>query len=205
MHVRHLIAVEADSEEDVEAVVEDALSGYGNGDVWDWYEIGGRWPDTLPNGKNFMCCAENPVQFMEAVAKSLSSRWRDWQELRDKLIGSPVPPEKVNDYSWWPVEEGELEGAAERISESNRETAEQFTQLLKGERPPLWQELLPRGTGAGLLGHYLYKFGKLTAGYYCFDSYFYDGESGSVDVPYLWERCGEAPERQWLAVVDLHN
>ena len=44
MHYLHIIAVEAEDKEDALDSATEALHGYGDGDVYDWYDnTGGRW------------------------------------------------------------------------------------------------------------------------------------------------------------------
>tara|TARA_Y100000034_G_C6575114_1_gene249355 strand:- start:28 stop:198 length:171 start_codon:yes stop_codon:yes gene_type:complete len=52
---------------------------------------------------------------------------------------------------------------------------------------------------------YLKKFAEFVLGTYTFDSGFFDGEAGTTEDSYLWERCEDNPEVQWLVLVDLHN
>ena len=47
MHKGIILLVKTKNKEDVLSLVEQFLEPYGNGDVWDWYQIGGRWNNTL--------------------------------------------------------------------------------------------------------------------------------------------------------------
>jgi hypothetical protein len=43
MHFNHIVVVKANDKKDAIQKAEEFLEPYGKGDVWDWFEIGGRW------------------------------------------------------------------------------------------------------------------------------------------------------------------
>jgi hypothetical protein len=47
MHKGVICLTKATDKQDAISNVESFLESYGDGKVWDWYEIGGRWSDTL--------------------------------------------------------------------------------------------------------------------------------------------------------------
>lgn len=47
MHKGVILLVKADSREDATEKVDDFMVPYGDGDVWDWWRIGGRWMNQL--------------------------------------------------------------------------------------------------------------------------------------------------------------
>lgn len=49
MHKGVILLTKAKNREEAKAKAEEFLEPYGDGDVWDWYVIGGRWSGTLDN------------------------------------------------------------------------------------------------------------------------------------------------------------
>lgn len=47
MHKGVILLVKTRDKEEILSLVDQFLEPYGNGDVWDWYQIGGRWNNTL--------------------------------------------------------------------------------------------------------------------------------------------------------------
>jgi len=207
MHARHLIAVEADTEEEAIAAAEEGLEGYGHGDVWDWKEVGGRWENTLPNGKNVMCYTEDKQAFLYAVGRSLLTRRDEWLRLRNLLIGERLTASDMEDIGFFgePLDTEDKAEWAERMTEENNKIAASFRRAIALDHPPCWQDAEAEGVDS-MLGHYLYKFGKHTAGYYAHDSYFFDVAWGGPEGRDLYKRCGGSDQgRQWIVVMDLHN
>jgi hypothetical protein len=206
MHVVHLIAVVADCEEDAIAAAEQAIEGYGNGDVWDWFEVGGRW-DGLLNDKNALCYLESPDAFREAVANALKYRNNEFCNLRDKIAGTQITAEDIDDTNGFglPIDPEKKAEVAENLNKSNKESKFAFDKLMEAKSLEHYHARQDLGFNAHMVGYYLRKLGTLAADYYCFDSYFYDGDYGSTSPDNLWERCGNDPGQQWLVVVDLHN
>ena len=52
MHKGVILLVKSENKDNVNGLVEEFMEPYGNGNVWDWYVIGGRWSGTL-SGKHF--------------------------------------------------------------------------------------------------------------------------------------------------------
>ena len=204
MHTVHLVAVRAEEEEDAIGMVEHALSPYGNGDVWDWYEIGGRW-DGMLGGSNIICYEDDPTVFMSALRNADAYQTKMFREVRDMLTGRDVLPSEVpDDYSVFGLAvDKPKEDIAEMITERNKAACAKAEESLLLDRPP-------ENYDFAMCAYYLRKFSNLLGGYYCWDSGFLDGVEASTSQRYLHERLnnediGGGPDEQWLVVVDLHN
>ena len=199
MHVVHLIAVVAQDEVEATAKAASAIESFGEGNVWDWFEEGGRWAGML-NGKNVLCAQDDPEAFKKFVEGALKSRDNYFCTLRNKIIGKEVTEEEVPDDIWGiPIQD--KKEAAKRTTEQNKQEMGQFLNALR-------LDSLPRDAHSfefEMIGHHLYSLGKLMAGYYCFDSFFYDGEAAATQPQYLFERLEKEPEKQWIVAMDLHN
>jgi hypothetical protein len=58
MHKGVILLIKCDNEDTAEALANDFLESYGEGYVWDWYEIGGRWKDIFGNNKPILSLSE---------------------------------------------------------------------------------------------------------------------------------------------------
>ena len=206
MHTIHLIAVRADDEESAIAAAEYALEPYGDGDVWDWYAVGGRWEGFL-GGKNVLCYEDDPVTFMEALHNARFIQEARFREVRDLLTGRVVSPEEIpDDYNVFglKVERSKEEIAAD-ITERNQVACGKLQDALKLGRPP-------EGYEFAMTSYYLRRFTNLLGGHYCWDSAFYDAVEASTGQNYILDRIndedknnGGGLDEQWLVAIDLHN
>jgi hypothetical protein len=200
-----VIAVEADTEEEAIEAAESAIDGYGEGDVWDWHEVGGRWDGHLA-GKNVVCYAHDKPSFIAGVSRALESRNSEFRNLRDKLAGTVVTAEESDDHNHFGFPIKDPVGHAQRITESNLQGKAAFDKLMACETIEEYDAQHQKGDASHfMLGYYLRKLGTLVSDSYCFDAMFWDGAYGSSQTEDLWERCEKDPERQWLVVMDLHN
>lgn len=205
MHIVHLIAVEADDDDEAIEAAEAGIEDYGNGDVWDWYQIGGRWEGHL-DGENTCCAAKKPQIFTAALDSVAKAQERHFKELQDRFTGRQIVIKDVPDYALgFPI--SDKKGCAERISESNVSMKKTFDMMLGAKDLKTWK-FLAQGQGADgyMLGYYLRQLAKACSGdSYHFDAYFWDTLEYTSWVDATRQRAATNPERQWLVTVDLHN
>ena len=213
MHVLHVIAVEADDAEDARVEAESAIEPYGDGQVWDWYEVGGRW-DGVFDGSNMLNYAKNPEGFRAALKRVRDNQNSEFCEALDTVLGRTVEAGDVDDHVFGiPIDD--KEEVAKRRTESNREWGDLWKRLANQKVLPIYDPEFRAGPDnvqnlagpahMGMLGHYLIKLGNLVGGNYTFNSYYYDASWGGTETARALERCETAPERQWLVAIDLHN
>ena len=180
MHYIHLIAVEADNSEEAIKKAEQALSPYGGGDVWDYYEVGGRWNGEL-EGKNTLCYSENS----DAFVKHLDSMkgFRNFQLTKDLNLLKGVEDEDNDVIN----------------TDYRKQIADDFQKIMDLTEVP------EKFGSVGMAGYYLYKIGMLISDIYHEQSHFFDAVWGVPNFENVLTRCEKSPERQWLVVVDLHN
>ena len=209
MHKGVMLIVKADDADDAKSKVEEFLEGY-NGDVWDWYVIGGRWSGTLNKlNEKFMTAAK---KFMgkkyEVKPKELMLTNERLEECADdlKAIWEKIGGTGKNPFARTGADDiMPLSECAEIVKKWKRDLVKEaniaFRQLCihrKKER-----EARKRGekycgsTSAYYAG--LYK--EALYDNFCFDSNTYDID-GSTNDP--TEALG-SPEGRWVVMVDLHN
>jgi len=193
MHVHHLIAVVAESEDEAASVVESFLEGY-EGSVWDWYEIGGRWSGAFGDGRDILCAEGNLERFMEMVDGGIASRLGEIRDLRRYLIGDDGSEDSYDPLGFGAPNTPE---AKSYRAQHYLESAMLFAEMLRSDEPddPRFE----------MLGWRLRKLGSLLSDYYLFDSMFFDAEAHTGRKDALVERVATSPGTQWLVSVDLHN
>jgi hypothetical protein len=82
MHKGVICLTKATDKEDAISNVESFLESYGDGKVWDWYEIGGRWGGTLGSNGDSILLTEC-VAIVEEWKQDLEA---EADELWDKMI-----------------------------------------------------------------------------------------------------------------------
>jgi hypothetical protein len=205
MHVIHLIAVEAEDEEEAVDTAESALGPYGDGDVWDWYAVGGRWDGYL-GGENACCYGKNPAVFLSALQKAEEFQNADFREMRDHLTGRRVPAREVgNSVIGIPIGPDHKAEVAERISARNAQSKEVFGYLKKAKTLMEFDILAKDNPETFLFGWYLKRLGQHLMGNYHFESYFLDTVEHTTRFGPLRQRTADDPMHQWLVAVDLHN
>lgn len=213
MHVLHLIAVEADSEEEAIMEAEAAIDGYGEGRVWDWFEVGGRWSGlfgTTSDGesKNVLAYSDDPVQFEESLSRCDASQNREFCETLDKIFGRNVFPEDARDFFGRDLSQSEREEMAERVTRSNEATGKAFESLRTMSEMPTSSACptqVPFTSDPYHLGYLLKKLGKQLTREYDFNAYFWDRIEWTTSTGPARERCEEEPSKQYLVALDLHN
>jgi hypothetical protein len=188
MHTVIFLAVEASDENEAREVVDGWME---ETDLGDWWEIGGRWSGAL-GGRDVICAADSPTAFMEAVDQMLAVRLERINELRQRFVG-PDPDLAISNMFGFPIDDVEV--VTQRVHDRYRQEAAEFARLLESRD-------LPQST---LLGHHLWKFGALVAGYANVDAAVYDITYGSSDMAAIRERVSENPAEQFLVVVDVHT
>jgi hypothetical protein len=181
MHYLHLIAVEVDNHEEAVAEAESAVEPFGDGRVWDWYEVGGRWEGYF-DGKDSVCCGNDPDQFQKALEWIEQTDAQECGRLVDELAGNKVAADEVPDY-YLGIPVQDKEGYAQRTSEDNCNQANVLRKLLKEGVPALDDRERLR------IGVTLYDLGGRLLDRYTSDSHYYDAVGWSSDTRWgRWRR-----------------
>ena len=193
MHYVHLVLVQAEEESQAIEEAEYAISEYGDGHVWDWYTVGGRWEGYL-KGKNVLCYADDPEFFRENLRIIKNHQDKEYRELVANLTGALVSAEQVSDHIFGlPVVD--KAAVAEEKTRRNKCFAEVWQKVLTAKEIPRLDNNL------GMLGYFLRKLSLILTGDYYTSSGFWDSE--------LYKSYPD-PERayyenDYLVVIDIHN
>ena len=190
MHVLQLIAVEAPDADGAVAAAGEFLDPY-HDEVFDYYDIGGRW-DGLFDGASTWCAAEDLPRFLDHVDTAVAGRHAAMRDLRRWLVGPDGTGEVHAPFRSEPDA-----GVRARIDAAHVESAALFTEAMSVP--------CPEDPRFEMLGYRMLNLGRLMAGYYTFESRYFDAVYGSPSPAHVRERVVDDPASQWLVVVDLHN
>jgi hypothetical protein len=213
VHTVHIIASEGADAGDARAAAENGIEAYGNGNAWDWYEVGGRWDgligatgtteeDGLP-GVTQLCYAENPELFNETINNAINGRTADLLEALQAIRGDVISADEVP-CQFMGVPTKDRQGTAQAVSEQNAAYSAEWQKLLACNTADELEALVG-GFHHHMMFYKVYKLMEGLLGHYSFDSRFYDVESGTIGREYVDERKGTDPSKQWITVFDLHN
>ncbi len=92
MHKGVILLTQAVTKEEAKDNVEHFLEPYGNGDVWDWYVIGGRWSGVLNlKAKEFWKTAKKECppthEKLGYSNKDVEKYSKEFQEIWDRIEG----------------------------------------------------------------------------------------------------------------------
>lgn len=197
MHFNHILAVVAADENEARDVAGQFLDSYGDGKVWDWYEVGGRWQGSL-DGADILKYSDKPEVFKAAVEGAVKGIDREFRSGIRKMTGRVTTAEEI----------GELEFLGELTSEEQRkgiaERTTQYDQAISKNLAEVATEE-DRNRVDMMAAYYLQKVANILTREYTSDAYFYDTDAYTTDPKYVFERCEKDPDHQFLVSVDLHN
>ena len=205
MHKGVILLVEASDKEEALNEVESFLEPYGEGFVWDWYQIGGRWNNTLaPKDKLDM--------FKEKCDSILSKNEHGW--LTQNEIDSK---QELLQKAW---EECGLEGNNNYCNHYNLpedgnvydivplkdciDVVKEWCKDLDKEREELWNKLVQAKEESkegkwDSTGYLAGQYRDAQYGNFCFDSNVYNvTEELAEDIP-------DNIEEYFAVMVDMHN
>jgi len=197
MHAHHTLIVRAAGSKAVKKAVNDALEPFGDGDVWDWFEIGGRWKGVVIDKD-----ADLPVQ----VAHELMG---EGQVLPDIISWEKYPKtcrwmcQQAMESQQASVEY-EKQGLKDWLEKAGYQNV--YDVPAPGQRKPKSKEEERQGFGGDMVGHCMHKLGQLLAGYYSFNSHLYDAVNRTpVVLEEAMDEFDKSPEDIWVVSADLHN
>lgn len=211
MHKRIVLLIQASNNEEAEDKAKDFLEPYGNGQVWDWYVIGGRWSGVLSEAKfdrdklkdlnkrfgdehGWYTSAGKSEQVQQiAYAKMFEECFPDW---RSKV---PAPLNWRDEYR-----EGGYSDDIMKLSECIEVVREfkqdPITAGVEEETHAKKQYGAKEGENPdyGMYGYCLTKAGKLYQQEFCFDCNVFNIEQYDYSTP-------EDTEGWWAVMIDIHN
>lgn len=218
MHTLQLFLIKTPSSvsiESIEGKVAEALEN--SGEHWyDYYVLGGRWDDYLSQiaeeeGKKlniehsfFLPYLNNETVFEACIKDIEKIRNRNFLEFRDHITGAPVAHADHN-QGVFGIQTREDPKVAERISQSNKDSAKEWGRILKSSDLKTAQE----GSYFNMSLYYGKKLIQLVEGKWNSDAHFYDAIHDVTNLYDLLEYFSTGnPDEVFhdtgLVVVDFH-
>ena len=209
MHKGVILLVKADSKEDALIQVTDFMESYGEGDVWDWYSIGGRWNNSLAPKDlldQFKIKVDNEILIKQEGSSWISQQQVDEnQELLQKAW-EECGLEGLNSYCdhYSLPEDGNIYDIVPLIS--CLETVKDWTKDLNKEKEEYWNKMLEAKEKAkegeyDMSGYYAGRYKDLQYGNFCFESNVYNVETGKAESLPKEEEIVD----YYAVMVDMHN
>lgn len=204
MHKGVILLTKASYKDEAISNVQAFLEPYGDGDVWDWYQIGGRWQNTLaPKNltdkwnekiKTFLKREEWGVSQQE-INKNADLLQSSWEELGlngTNPYGNHYElGEEGNEYDVLPLKDC-------------LPTVEAWKKDVEEEKEQVWKKLIEAKEEAdngsyNMAGYYAGIYRDLVYGNFSFECNVFN------TVDYESESIPEDIEGWWAVMVDMHN
>lgn len=203
MHKGVILLTKATDSDDALSNVEIFLEYYGNGQVWDWYVIGGRWSGSLnESASKFEELAHEhmknlypdkgyvSVQMIEEQTNELQAIWESLGNTSRNLWCRNRYQTKTDDDNIVPLSDC-IQSVNEWVVDMN-ELAEQF-----------WSKAVEMRADnkMGMSGYYARLYNECINDFFSFESNVYDIENGTNNP----EKALENPNEWFAVMVDMHN
>ena len=199
MHKGLILLTKAEDREDAQSKADEFMEGYGEGRVWDWYVIGGRWSGSLnENDMKFNVLVKEKYPIEEGhfgyTDRFIKENREGLQELWESLGETSTNPYTRDQYNH--------EGAEDDIKPLN-ECLVVVKDWQKGHEDELkrCEEQIAeyhKRNDRGMEGHLLVTKGNLMAEYFCFETSVYNIDEYDYRLP--------EDTNGWYAVmIDMHN
>lgn len=206
MHKAVILLVKASDKKEAEIEVNQFMDPYGDGNVWDWFVIGGRWSNSLApkellekfnlKAKEILPKSEHGFLSDEDVKKHAVELQVFWQKLgllgRNPYSDHYNLPKNGGGYDIVPLSEC-IETVKEWVRDTTKETEEYFEKMVK-ERAK--EKIEGHGT---MSAYYAGLYRSALYNSFCFESNVYNITDGQG------EKIPEDITGYWAVLVDMHN
>ena len=201
MHKGIILLVKAEDKEDAINEAESFLEPYGNGDVWDWYIIGGRWSGTLnKNYKKFMKQAKKILGNKDFVSmKDIDDNKDKFQKVWEDLGETSVNPYNRSSYDKSRLDDDVLPAkeCLETLKDWNVDLKEKAEEFWKKTIDAKKEEKKNKGKYP-MSGYYAGLYRDCANDVFSFESNLYDTFNLSNKLP-------KDLKGLWAVICDLHN
>lgn len=208
MHKGVIFLTKALDEDEAKQNVDNFMSDYGDGDVWDWYVIGGRWSGTL-NAKTEEFFTKSEEHFKSVypdndhpflTTNMVSEQKEALEKIWTELGGNGLNPYARNTYSSMGYND-DIVPLTTCIDVVNK-----WKKNLNEEAEALWNKILEakeKSTSGeyDMSGYYAKRYAELKYDEFCFESNVFDIENHTNNP----ERALNTPDEYFAVMIDMHN
>lgn len=206
MHKGCIILVKAEDKSEAIEKVNDFMEPYGDGDVWDWFSIGGRWSNTLAPkklreewdeiAKNILPKNEHGWLSQDDVDKNQAALQKAWNDLGLKGENPYFNHYKLGSegsaYDCVPLTEC-VDTVKEWVKDLGKEADELFEKLTEERQKE------KNGDKGTMSAYYAGLYKDATYQNFCFESNVFNLETDEG------EKMPEDNEGFFAVMIDMHN
>lgn len=207
MHKGVMLLTKASDKEEANSNVREFLEDYGNGNVWDWYVVGGRWSGTLNEKANeFSELAEAHFKktYPEHNHSFLTTNMiKEQADVLDKIWQEELGQTTTNPYSRSSYEENgdvddivPLSECLNVVNKWKRDTTQVANEY--------WEKMLAAKSEKGghdMSAYYAKRYAEAVYDEFCFDSNVYDIDNQTNNPEDAIKEAGE----YFVVMIDMHN
>lgn len=204
MHKGVILLTKASDREEAIDNVESFLESYGDGDVWDWYQIGGRWSNTLASKdkkeewgniiKTFLKQEEWGISQQEINNNAVRLQ-EEWEKLglkgRNPYSDHYSLPKDGDEYDILPLSEC-IDVVKEWVKDRKEEMAAVWGKMIEAKKDVEYGKY-------DMSGYYAGVYRDLNYGNFSFECNVFDTDN------FESETIPEEIEGWWAVMVDMHN
>jgi hypothetical protein len=205
MHKGVILLTKASDKDEAIENANTFLEGYGDGDVWDWYVIGGRWSGTLnPKSSKFFLKAEAHFKKMYPdKGEFLSTKMVQEQTQALELIWEEIGGEGSNPYARSSYDRDGDDDDALPLSNCVRVVTE-WTKDMNAEAETFWTKMLEAkkpDSEHDMSAYYANRYAECKYDEFCFESNVYDIDEQTNNPSTALENV----DQYFAVMVDMHN
>jgi hypothetical protein len=187
MHKGVILLIKASDKNEAKDKVQEFMVQYGDGDIWDWYVIGGRWSGTL-NSKS--------KEFFEKVDAHFKATYAlntIWTEIGGEG-SNPYTRNSYNDFGY--------DDDAMALSEC-KDVVIEWCKDVDIEAETAWNKMLEAKTieGHDMSSYYARQYADFKNDVFCFDSNVFDTENYTNNPTQAFSEIDE----YFAVMIDMHN
>ena len=205
MHKGVILLIKTSDKDEAKDKVQEFMVQHGDGDVWDWYVIGGRWSGTLNSKtKEFFEKVEAhfkatyPERENEFISTDMVKEQADtlntiWSEIGGEG-SNPYARSSYNDFGY----DDDVVPLSECIDVVN-----EWKKDIEVEAEVFWNKMLEakKKEGHDMSAYYANRYAEMKYDEFCFESNVYDTELETNDPTKALENA----DQYFAVMVDMHN
>jgi hypothetical protein len=205
MHKGVILLVKASNTDEAKDKIQEFMTQYGDGDVWDWYVIGGRWSGTLNSKtKEFFDKAEEhfKLTYPDNKHNFISTKMVEEQTEALKNLWTEIGGEGLNPYARNSYNDFGYEDDVVPLSECIDVVIE-WKKDLNEEAEIAWDKMLEakKQEGHDMTPYYARKYADFKNDAFSFDTDVFDTETYSNNPTEAIENA----DQYFAVMVDMHN
>ena len=205
MHKGVILLIKASEIDEAKDKIQEFLVQYGDGDIWDWYVIGGRWSGTL-NSKSKEFFEKSEAHFKATYSENdphfISTKMVEEQADMLNAIWTEIGGEGLNPYTRNTYNDFGYDDDVVALSEC-KDVVIEWKKDIEAEAEIAWNKMLEakKKEGYDMSSYYAKRYAEMKYDEFCFDSNVYDTELDTNDPTQALENADE----YFAVMIDMHN